>query len=161
MSLSEEFTTKMVLKAGYDHRDETDEGRLRGCHGADLELVLIGPLGAITTTISTGWMHRPVEGRVIWGQKQRRRNKPGLDTLSWDSYPSGAVVASHWRKPVSEYDTASGYDCPWLDGAQCFGSGGYLIADEVLDILISQGDDAAYERMAAIYADWSTWSPSE
>lgn len=146
-----DFTREIKFTAGYDYRDEPD-GR-RGAHGTDLWLALRGPLGAICARISTGWMLRPLaDSRVVWGQPQERRSKPGCDGDGRHN-PSGAYVGAHSYLPRDGFSDDHG-SCGWLGGADCYETGGFTEADRVLEALVSGGSDAAFEHLEGLYRSW-------
>lgn len=149
----EGFETSMHVEAGFDHRDEP--GDQRGATGAKLVLTLKGPQGAIVAFINTGWMRRPLKSAgVVRGIKQPRRDRPGVDRGVIDIYPSGGYVASHCATPhEGEEDSAYG-PCSLLGTDVCYGTTGYTTADEILDLLVEEGSDAAFARMAEIYQSW-------
>jgi hypothetical protein len=146
-----DFTREIKILPGYDHRD--DPGGQGGAHGCDMLLILAGELGAITAEISTGWMTRPLAGRMVRGQAQSRREKPGIDAGLVDQYPSGSYVGSHSPIRRGEYDTVRD-SCGHLGGAPCFSDGSYLAADRILDALVAGGSDAAFGEMAGLYRSW-------
>ncbi len=145
------FTREIQIKPSYDYRD--DPTSRRGAHGAALLLILRGPLGIIAAEISTGWMLRPLAGhRVVHGGPQVRRDRPGADS-DGRSYPSGAYVGSHTAQRIGGDDENGGH-CTLLDSDVCYGDGSYLAADEILELVVSGGSDAAFERMESMYRSW-------
>lgn len=154
-----EFTREIKIYPSYDHRDEPDDQR--GAQGCDLMLILRGPLGAIAARISTGWMADPLVGRYVRGAgKQRRLGKPGVDAGVADCYPSGTYVGSHYLKRRGEYDVRK-EECEYLNGAECYGDGSYVAADEVLLKLTTGGSDAAFEHLEHLYQVWIVEEPKE
>lgn len=145
-----DFAREIKVTASYDHRDEPDSQR--GAHGAELVLILRGPLGAIAARIMTGWMTHPLTASYVSGHEQERRRKPGVDNSVIDVYPSGAYVGSHTYVP-REFSDANG-PCDWLGTAVCYGDGSYTAADEILELLVSGGSDAAFERLEELYQSW-------
>jgi hypothetical protein len=75
-----------------------------------------------------------------------------------DVYPSGGYVGSHTPER-SGNDEENGGFCSWLGTDVCYGTGSYGIADEVLELLVSGGDDAAFERLAELYQSWIVERP--
>lgn len=147
-----EFTHEIKILPSYDHRDDPNDHR--GAGGAELVLILRGPLGAIVAKVNTGWVTRPLIGHYMPGLKrQNRRDKPGVDARLTDVYPSGAYVGSHSYVPRDNCTDANG-PCDWLGGAVCYGDGSYTMADEILRLLIEQGSDAVFTRLEELYRSW-------
>lgn len=142
-----EFKREIQVRPGYDRRDEGG-----GADGCDLTLILAGELGAITAGIDTGWMVRPLVGRMVRGSVQERRDAPGIDAGLVNCYPStrGAYAHSPVRLPGFESERDA---CPWLGDRQCWYFG-HMSADDVLKALVSGGSDAAFEVMAGLYKSW-------
>ena len=149
--MNEALTREIKIIAGYDYRDEPNDQR--GAHGAELILILRGPLGVIAAKISTGWVARPVIGHVVHGRPQRRREKPGVDDGVRDCYPSGSYVGSHTPARIGD-DEENGGACSWLGTDVCYGTGGYLAGDKVLELLVTQGSDAAFDHLEGLYESW-------
>lgn len=146
------LVTAISIRPGYDHRD--DPSGTQGCHGASLWLSVTGDLGAVVAEISLGWMERPLEGPFVPGGIQRRRTKPGVDYSLGDSYPSGAQVVAHMRRPHGDATLEAG-ECEWLGGEPCyFGGAGFGLSDDVLAALIRGGDREAFEFLSGLYATW-------
>lgn len=147
------FETSMRIEAGYDHRDQPKDHV--GAAGAKLILILKGELGAIATIINTGWMRYPLVKKMVWeGSKQERRLHVGVDAGVWDVYPTGAHVESHCYKPQGDNDTSGYGPCALLGTDVCYGQCGYTTADEVLEIMVEKGSDAAFLHMAELYKAW-------
>ncbi len=151
-----EFTREIKVTASYDHRDDPSDQR--GAHGAELVLILRGPLGAIAAKIMTGWMSAPLIGHYRHGfGAQQRAAKPGVDNSVPDVYPNGAYVGSHSYLP-REYSSQNG-PCDWLGTAVCYSDGSYTAADKVLELLVSGGSDAAFEHLETLYSSWIAERP--
>lgn len=146
-----DFTREIKIYPSYDYRDEP--GDQRGAHGADMVLILRGPLGVIAAKISTGWMAFPLAGSFIPGREQRRRSGPGLDAGGWDIYPSGSYVGYHTLHRGRSYDSETA-SCEYLGGETCYGDGSYTASDEVLRRLVAGGSDLAFEHLEQLYQVW-------
>jgi hypothetical protein len=149
------FTREIKVSPSYDYRDDPDTRR--GAHGAELVLILRGPLGAVAAKIMTGWMAAPLVGRYVPGGAQARRSKPGMDGRLTDSYPNGAYVGSHSYLPRE--DCSEGGPCDWLGSAVCYGDGSYARSDRVLELRVSGGSDAAFEDLETLYQAWIVERP--
>lgn len=145
------FTTRIEIKSGYDYRDDPNDQY--GAHGAELHLILTGPLGVIVARISTGWMSAPIVGPYIRGGKQVRSSKPGMDDGLIGVYPSGNDVLAH-SPTAREHWNPNGGECPYTGDSYCWTTGGLLVANDVLAKLIAGGDKAAFEFLAECYAEW-------
>ena len=151
-----EFTRQIRVRASYDYRDDPNDQR--GANGAELVLILKGEIGAVTTNIMTGWMARPLIGLYVPGQPQVRLDKPGPDVDLRDGYPIGAEVVAHSFEPRKGFELGRG-PCDILESAICYPASSYLAGDKVLELLITGGDDAAFEHLAEIYQRWIVDKP--
>jgi hypothetical protein len=143
------FTREVKALASYDHRDEP--GSRLGAHGVDLVFILRGELGAITASISTGWMAKPLAHAMARpAGLNERLDKPGVDRGLRDLYPSGRYVGSHSLVNRSEYMTGP-TACDWLDGAPCYDDGSFTAGGEVMELLVTGGSDAVFERLERYY----------
>jgi hypothetical protein len=150
-----EFTREIKVNASYDYRDEPADPR--GAHGAELVLILRGPLGAIAAKIMTGWMAAPLVDRFVPGREQERRHKPGVDGGLTDIYPSGAYVGCHSYLPREGLE--EGGPCDWLETAACYCGVSYSRADRTLERLVIGGSDAAFEDLETLYESWIAERP--
>lgn len=150
------FTREIRITPAYDYRDELPGNR--GAHGAELVLVLRGPLGAITANIMTGWMPAPLTGSFIRGRTQDRAQKPGVDAGLQDAYPSGASVAAHCPVRRQHYFDDNG-PCDILGTEACYGDGSFSMANEVLKLLVTGGSDAAFDHLETLYQSWIVQRP--
>lgn len=145
------FTREIRVLPGYDHRDEPGDNR--GAHGAEIVLILRGPRGAIAAKISTGWVSRPLAGNYAHGRgEQARRGKPGVDSTLATIYPSGSYVGAHSYEPREGFEKDG--PCDWLGSAVCYGTGGFMASDKVVEILVAEGSDAAFEHLESLYRSW-------
>lgn len=150
--MSADLTREVRFEKGYDYRDVPNDGR--GAHGMDIRFILRGPRGAIACKVSTGWMVNPLVGRFSRSGNNERRRGVGLDLGVWDHYPSGSGIAAHVAEPPAGKDWLGPDDCDVLPGGRCYGDVGYLVADEFVLRLVRDGEDAAWDFLAEIYADW-------
>ena len=119
------------FRAAYDHRDKN-----YSVHGMDVSLVLKGQRGAVEAVIWTNWYldgshHEPKVGVVIFHSPL-----PEFDNDPWP-----------FRDEVAD-------DCTILNGP-CYRSAGLGSEEEreVLDALISGGDDAVWAKLQEFYDD--------
>lgn len=141
--MTTEYTREVRFHAGYDKRAEPGGG----ARGATIAFVLRAPDGgAITAQINTGWMTHP-RGRTYPG--------PGVDMPLADHYPTGGGI--HIHHPLQVKDWWYGPDdCELVPGGKCYGDGGYLVSDKFLEVLVEQGDEAAWAWLENTYAKWMT-----
>ena len=144
----DDFTREIRILPSYDHRHEPDDQC--GAHGADIIFILRADLGAVTARISTGWVAHPLAGTMTAATSPlaARRPKPGVDAPLWDIYPSGVYVGAH--SLVRREGSVSEEACDLLPGGKCWGTGGYMIADEVLMTLVTMGSDGAWLQPAGV-----------
>lgn len=156
--MSDDFKREIKILPAYDYRDEP--GDQRGAGGARMIFILRGPLGAISASINTGWVARPLLGRWIQGGNNQRADRPGVDRTLADLYPSGDYVGAHSPVCREGFDESPGA-CDWLDSAECYISGSYLAAKTVLETLVTGGSDAVWEHLAELYHGWIVDRPVE
>jgi hypothetical protein len=142
---------RILFHPGYDRRDEID-GK-HGAHNMVISFVLIGPNGAVSWDLNTGWMKRPLVGGYVPGQVQARRDKPGADARLWDYSPSAGAVASHTHERINDYDIG-GSKCPYI-GGNCYCNVIYLVGDDVLAALFESGHKGVWKVLKRIYREWT------
>lgn len=155
--MSTNFTREIKFLPAYDYRDEP--GDQRGAGGARMIFILRGPLGAISASINTGWVARPLVRHWIQGGNNQRADRPGVDRTLADIYPSGDFVGAHSPVCREDFDESPG-TCDWLDSGECYISGSYLAANKVLEVLVGGGSDAVWEHLAGLYQGWIADKPA-
>ena len=123
------------LKKNIRFRPAFDKGDQGGIHGVDLEFALIGPAGAVTLMIYTGW-HLPEVRETLRGKGYHPEVLP-------------ADFGYHSRNKIH-----SGIKCPCchlLKGAACYYDGSGLRANEVFDLFVREGEEALWTYMTDEY----------
>lgn len=117
----------------WDKRND-DPSKNYGIHGMELRFVLKGEQGATQFVIYTNWMlphlrygHKKVEGFL--------------------AEPLPADVGYHARVPQYEGDSVSFESCEYLDGAPCYYDGSGLMAQDLFDKFVAQGEDIVWSEL--------------
>lgn len=156
--MNDDFTREIKILPAYDYRDEP--GDQRGAGGVRMIFVLLGPLGAISASLNTGWVARPLLRPWNRGGNNERAGRPGVDRTLVDIYPSGDYVGAHSPVCREGFDVFAD-ECDWLPGGFCHVSGSYLAAKNVLEILVTGGSDAVWEHLSALHQEWIADRPVE
>jgi hypothetical protein len=162
--VSDVFTNRIEVKPSFDHRFDP-ENYQRGCGSMRLEFTLIGPLGAITASLDTGWMYEPLTERPAeygggwngpWTNPVRAEGEVGPDCLSraWKR-PLAGPISCHCAQPPEGkewFSRATG--CTIIEGGVCYGDSGYLVGDVFLARLGQGGDEAGFAYLREIHDNW-------
>jgi hypothetical protein len=122
---------KRVVKfrPSFDRRSD-DPKKNYGIGCAILVFAVIGEKGAASFQIGTGWYP---------GKGQR-------------TGPSGYGIDYHSPVPQHEWHKEpSVSECEYLDGKPCYSDGTMLYSDEVLEVLILEGEEATWKRLEEFY----------
>ena len=124
----------------YDKRDP-DPTKSYGIGSVMVRFLLIGERGAIQFLFSSGWVlpHVAKEYEAMPGRNV-------ADCLK----PMGFDLGYHSHTPMYEGQELQDENCDVL-GGPCYYDGSGLAADEVLQILITEGHDAVWERLEQEY----------
>jgi hypothetical protein len=123
-----EFRRDVRVVPAYDERDKPSGGQ----HCCDIVFALIGSKGAISLTVFSGW--------VLPSQREALFEARGAD-LSFHAYhPVGGATRSE--------------KCRLLDGADCYGDGSALLADDVFKKMVASGSDAMWTELERYYDEW-------
>ena len=157
MTKKEDFSHDIIVQPSYDYRESEEGPSSRGAHGTVLCFVLKGPLGAISFDLGTGWMAHPLTESFSWHRSKPwpRSDDPGMD-YAFDSsrigYPMTQGCYSHSPTKDRDYWTGPG-DCNIL-GSQCYGDGGYIVADKVFKAMVEEGSEGLWREMHDLYDAW-------
>lgn len=134
--------TRTVRFYPASHRCHTDPKQDYGISDPRIVWTLHEGAEAITWTLHTGWgMPREAfhEACPDCTRPKHRGDWPATK-------PEGGAVDWHFPQPVLGPDHYRVEHCKVLDGP-CYGDVGYLIGDEVFDILRTQGDEAVWAKL--------------
>jgi hypothetical protein len=146
-----DFETRIEFLPGYDYRTGAPVvDPNRGAHGMEIRFSLIGPLGAISWKLQTGWMERPLVGHLH--PYSGRRDKPGIDGALLEYSPSAGAVSSHVHEQREDYWLGPN-ECDVI-GGECYGDTGYTIGDRVLIALMKDGHAGVWRELEDIYNAW-------
>lgn len=127
--MTDRLQRKITFEPGWDRRSEG-----QGIHGMGIRFVLTGPKGSISWLLNTGWL-------------------PGRGRNTEVGYPVGAHVGFHGEKPF-DGDRASYSDtCAFNESGRCWYDAGFLMADDVLELLLTSGEEAAWGYLAERYEE--------
>lgn len=139
-----EFSRRVVFQAAYDKRSK-DPRKDYGVGQVYIHFSLVGPVGAISVVISTGWYlphvaRKQVRSNIEWMQK-------------W-GHPLDRVgqYGVHFHYPNPQYEDHSQSDCDLLPGGKCYGNGRFA-DDSYLNILLAEGDDAVWKKLEEEYRE--------
>jgi hypothetical protein len=135
---------EILWEPGYDRRAEDadkPQGKRRGVHGMDVRWFLHGDLGSVVFTFCTMWL-------PTWATEGTfgLRVDNGSDPVH---HPSGSDFGHHWDTPT--YEGESGQDdCIFRPGG-CFYDGSGLGGEDLLGLLLTEGHEPVWARMAEEY----------
>jgi hypothetical protein len=125
------FERRYDFRKGYN---KLAEGK--GVHGMEIHFHLVGELGAVSFELSTGWVPD---------------QKPTVNRTVSDLFPMGNLVGFHWKTQKFGFQTRSTNECP-LTGGACWWDASFLAGDDLLRILIDQGEEPLWAELEARYA---------
>lgn len=134
-----------VAHRAFEKRHD-DPARDYGIGSVELQFALIGPAGAITVGVSTGWYLPHVEERLL----REHDHTPFMGRRSCAFQGAGTAVCIHAPSPRKDYFMGPD-DCHLLPGGQCWGDIGFLAGDEAYAVLVEGGEDALWEFLASWY----------
>jgi hypothetical protein len=147
-----EFKRITEWAAAYDKRAEG-----YGIHGMELWFTLVGPQAAISFSLSTNWQTSRVRSeydagayRTSDGGRSDGHSKYGDGRIMCLARPHPDRIGYHARERQFESDTAQ-KDCPYLDGAPCFGDGSGIRAKHFFDIFTDGGEEALWAALREEY----------
>lgn len=129
------------LSPAWDKRS-ADPKTNYGIHGADLRLVVKGPLGAVQFLLFTGWDCKKIRA------EQRRRSE-------WGGHVMAADLGYHSPRPMYEGqgEQSPPGECPYVPaGSSCYYDGSGLNAERIFDTLTDEGEEAAWAALEDYYA---------
>ena len=124
----------------YDKRS-SDPKKNYGIGSATLGFYLIGELGAIQFTTSTGWNLDHVH------EELKHKHFDYYDPLKPQAYDLGY----HSPNPMYEDYKPMSEPCEFVGGKPCYYDGSTLNAEPILKLLITQGSDAVWKELEDYY----------
>lgn len=135
------FQRKIKFRPAFDKRaPEPDKNYGIGC--LIIEFGVIGDKGAVSFSFGTGIYTKAI--------REEFKNK------GRDFEPMGYGVDYHSPIPIRDWQEEgepSCSKCGWLDGKPCYSDGSSLYADEVMEILISDGEEKMWATLEEYYHD--------
>lgn len=133
------FERKIEWTPAYDKRSK-DPKKNYGIHGMELRFLLKGEKGVIQFLMYTGWDLEHV-------REERKKSNGTIGNL----FPMAADIGYHSPYPHYEGQTVINQECPYLGGKPCYYDGSGLNAIPLMEILISQGDEALWKKLKEYY----------
>ena len=134
-----EFERRWAFRPAYDHTDDPN----KGWGTMKAYAALVGPGGAITLTIKTGW---------ALPESQTRMKALGFeasDPSIWKG--EGAAVGIH-HKTDPGHALGDPEPCDYFDG-DCYFDISYLAAEDVFERFIREGEDGLWASLAEWYEE--------
>lgn len=139
------FERIVRLHPAYDKRDP-DPHKDYGIHGVDLLFVLKGPVAAMQFMVYTGWHLPHVQAELDAKVFDGTRRFP-LDS----HHPMPADVGYHALVPQYEGQKSMLSECDWLDGKPCYYDDSTLMARDLFDVLLREGDEGVWRELEKRY----------
>jgi hypothetical protein len=118
-----------------------------GC--AMMHFALIGPGGAVSLQVFTGWYLPHVAERLRRETQHERYTATGK-WMRCSLEGHGGAMCTHAATQIFEHAPVPD-PCDLLPGSQCFGDIGFLAGETLFDVLVAEGTDALWEHMEPIY----------
>lgn len=148
--MSDEFEFRTIIgRPAYEKRHD-DPARNYGIGGLALHFALIGPEGAVSLEVLTGWFLPHVRERL------RRETDHAPHFASGNPArcafePTAGPMCSHDHRRRHNHYAAEPDDCDLLPGGKCWGDHGYLAGDQLLEALIAGGEPGLRDAMRGWY----------
>lgn len=143
--MAEAFKREVIFSPAFDKR-HADPKRNYGIHGVDLRFYLIGARGATHFVIYTNWqlpeVTRDQDARPV------DRRFPHLSC-----HPLPADIGYHRPTPAWEGQDVCQESCGLLGGQACYSDGSGVMAREVFEMLVREGDAAVWRELERWYRD--------
>jgi hypothetical protein len=137
------FEKSVEITPAFDRRND-DTHKNYGIHGVDMKFLLKGPKGVIQFALSTNW-HLPNVNKELQAGCSCR--------MHCFMEPMATDIGYHSYVPIHEDQHPISQSCPYLEGKPCYYDGSSLQAQEIFDIMVSQGGDAMWAEMESRYKD--------
>lgn len=134
----------ITFQPAFDKRHE-DPKKNYGIHGVTMRMVLVGEKGATQFVLYTGW-HLP---HVRDEREMQTMAEPTRIMIEILARPLPADLGYHSLVPQYEGQEKMEH-CDYFEGG-CYYDGSGLAAEEVFDLLVSDGSDAVWKRLGEEY----------
>lgn len=139
-----EFTRKISFQPAYDKRSATPSKNY-GVHGVDLRFTLKGAEDGVAFCVFTNWMLPHVQAET-----DARPVTPDHTFLFHKPQP--ASVDGHWR--ISQYEGQTPTTGCDITGGDCYCNGSGLLAEDLFNLLVAEGEEAVWKKLEEIYESW-------
>lgn len=136
------FRREVNFQPAFDKRSPNPRQNY-GIHGVDMNMVLVGPKGAIDLHIHTNWYLPHVAKEIAF-------RRPNPDEILMAFQPMAAQIGYHSSTPQYEGQEPRVYDCQFT-GGDCYTDGSGLQAERFLDLLITKGSEAVWAEIEHYY----------
>lgn len=137
-----EFEKKIeFIRPAWNKRDP-DPRKDKGIGCVMMRMALIGPKGAISWSIFTGW-----HLQKTWDEWEANGRHSKARDLAM-----GGGVTIHSPTQLYDWDDTPA-TCDLLPEGKCFGDTGFLAGETFFEVLVEKGEDAVWALMEEWYAD--------
>lgn len=130
------FEKIVELDPAFDKR-HVDPKKNYGIGSVRLRMILKGNHGAVSFTLSTGWLLPHVQeeykGRASW-------------PVPFDLGYHSPTPQYEGQQPIK--------NCPYVKGSMCYGDGSTLMAKEIFETMLREGSDGVWLALEKWYREW-------
>lgn len=119
----------------------SDPSKNYGVGGVMLRFSTIGPKGAISWSVLTGW-HLPKT--YEWWES--RGVKPAIENMAM-----GGSIDIHSPEQMYEWDS-DGSKCDLLPEGRCYGDSGFTAGSDLFETMVEKGEEAVWATLDSWYA---------
>lgn len=147
------FTLILESRPAYDRRDP-NPARNYGIGSVTLHFTLVGPKGAVSWQLLTGWMPTSVLAERFGmvsstGKAYAHLARGSAADAFGHSLPDAGEVA--WHHPEPHRLGAEPQKCPYLPAGLCYNDVGYTAGEAILEGLLKGGVTAVWDLLAEHY----------
>lgn len=145
------FSREVVFEPGHPLTLGTGPSSNYGRGALKIRFLLHGPKGSVQFFWSTGITpERAVERDVFSRASGPFAAGHVYEHQEWmHSAPTGFDLGYHSDAP--QYDEHDTYECEYRPGGKCYYDGSSLAADRILELFLTQGEDAMWEALRERY----------
>lgn len=140
MTSTKELKHEIEFLPAWDKRD-CDPEKNYGISGVSIRFIVSGQNGAVQFVLSTNW-HLPHVQKEL-------EKKYFNDLILFAPIPSD--VGYHSLRPMYDGQKPITDKCKYLGGKPCYYDGSSLAAQDYFETLVTEGDDALWERLEDYY----------